>query len=232
MPLPPAARVLGVFAKQPVAGAVKTRLAVATSAEWAERVAAAFLHDTLDRLATIEARRVLAFAPDGARDYFAGVAGDRFELLPQGADDLGQRMARFFAGQIAAGAAATVLVGSDSPSLPLSFVCQAFDELAGADLVLGPATDGGYYLIGCGARLPPVFEGVVWSSPRVLAATIARLADPAWRVALLPPWYDVDTWEDWQMFCGHVAALERSGIDPQLPRTMALMKSDVAPQRR
>ena len=67
-------------------------------------------------------------------------------------------------------------------------------------MVLGPALDGGYYLIGCGRRLPPVFEGVRWSTNHVLADTVARLADPSWRLALLPPWYDVDTPEDWELF--------------------------------
>jgi uncharacterized protein len=226
------ARVLGLFAKQPLAGTVKTRLAAATAPEWAARVASAFLLDTLDRLSGIEARRVLGFAPDEAQAYFAGIAGGRFELLPQGPGDLGRRMARFFATQIDAGARATLLVGSDSPSLPLAVVEQAFEELARADLVLGPATDGGYYLIGCGSRLPPVFEGIAWSSPSVLAETIGCLADSSWRVALLPPWYDVDTWEDWQMFSGHMAALERSGLDPGLPRTLALLKTDVTPTHR
>jgi len=218
-------RVLGLFAKQPVAGAVKTRLAAVTSAEWAGKVAAAFLHDILDRLAGVDAHRVLAYAPDDGQDYFARIAGDRFQLMAQGTGDLGQRMARFFAAQMAAGARATVLLGTDSPTVPLQLVQQAFAELDQADLVLGPATDGGYYLIGCGGRMPPIFEGIAWSSSSVLADTIACLADPSWRVALLPPWYDVDTWEDWQTLCGHLAALERSGTDPGLPRTMALAKA-------
>lgn len=232
MPPHSPARVLGLFAKQPLAGAVKTRLAAATSAEWAARVAAAFLYDTVERLAGIAARRVLAFSPDDGRAYFAEVVGDGFELMSQGAGDLGQRMTRFFSSQIAAGARATVLLGTDSPTLPLQLVEQAFAELAQADLVLGPATDGGYYLIGCGPRLPPIFDGVIWSSPSVLADTIARLADPSWRVGLLPPWYDVDTWEDWQMLCGHVAALERSGSATGLPRTLALIKTDASPRQR
>jgi uncharacterized protein len=231
MPPDTAARVLGLFAKQPATGAVKTRLAAATSAEWAAHVATAFLYDTVERLAGIAARRVLAFSPDDAQAYFASVVGNRFELMPQGTGDLGERMARFFSSQIAAGSVATVLLGTDSPTVPLDLVEQAFAALAQADLVLGPATDGGYYLIGCGPRLPPIFDGIAWSSSSVLADTVARLTEPSWRVALLPPWYDVDTWDDWQMLCGHVAALERSGSEPGLPRTMALIKTGTAPQR-
>ncbi len=70
--------------------------------------------------------------------------------------------------------------------------------------------------------MPPLFEGVSWSNSRTLAESIARLSDPAWRLALLPPWYDVDTPEDWQVLCGHLAALRRAGIDPGVPRTEAL----------
>jgi rSAM/selenodomain-associated transferase 1 len=225
-------QVLGLFAKQPLAGAVKTRLAAATSPAWAAQVAAAFLQDTVERLAGIEARRLLGFAPDEGQDWFANMVRHRFELIPQGTGDLGQRMARFFSAQIASGARSTVLLGTDSPTLPLDIVRQAFRELERVDLVLGPATDGGYYLIGCGPRLPPVFEGIVWSSATVLAETIAHLNTGSWRLALLPPWYDVDTLEDWQMLCGHLAAMEQCAIDPGLPRIMDLVRADAATKRR
>ena len=92
-------------------------------------------------------------------------------------------------------------------------------------MVLGPAHDGGYYLIGCGRRLPPVFEEISWGSSRVLAETVERLNDPAWRLALLPPWYDVDTLENWWMMRGHLAALRRAGIDPGAPRTESLSQA-------
>jgi hypothetical protein len=221
-------RVLGLFAKRPVAGQVKTRLAAAASPEWAARVAAAFLHDTVRRLARVPARRVLAFAPADAGPDFAALVGDRFALVPQGAGDLGRRMAAFVAAQLADGAGAVVLVGADSPTLPPAFVEQAFDELERADVVLGPATDGGYYLLGC-RRLPPVFDGLAWGSNRVLADTVARLAGPGWRLALLPPWYDVDTPDDWQMLRGHVAALRHAGLDPDLPHTLPLLEPPPLP---
>jgi uncharacterized protein len=217
----PAVRALGVFAKQPVAGTVKTRLAAETSPGWAAEVAAAFLHDALARLAAVEARRVLAFAPADALPYFADLARGRFDLVPQSGGDLGERMAAFFRTQLEGGAASAVLVGTDSPSLPLSFVDQAFRELERADLVLGPATDGGYYLIGCSVSVPPVFDGVAWGGPRVLLETTRRLPAGA-RLAVLPPWYDVDTLADWFALRGHLAALRRAGLEPGLPCTERL----------
>ena len=119
-----------------------------------------------------------------------------------------------------------VVLGTDSPTLPPAYVEQAFAALDNADVVLGPATDGGYYLVGCGGRVPPIFEGIAWGGPTVLAETIALLADPSWRLAVLPPWYDVDTADDWRMLCGHLAALRRAGLDPGVPHTERLCREN------
>ncbi len=214
--------VLGLFAKEPCPGRVKTRLAAATSAEWAARVADAFLRDQLARLTQVEAERVLAFAPPESRPFFADLVGDRYRLMPQADGDLGVRMTAFFSEQLQAGSRTILLLGTDSPTMPLAFVEQAFRELEQADVVLGPATDGGYYLLGIANRLPPLFDGIAWGSPDVLGQTVRRLSDACWRLALLPPWYDVDTLDDWRMLQGHLAALRRAGLDPGLPHTLAL----------
>jgi glycosyltransferase A (GT-A) superfamily protein (DUF2064 family) len=199
----------------------------------------------VDCLAQIDAVRILAFTPPTAHGYFAEIGQRRFELLPQTEGDLGQRMAAFFGAQLEAGAAAVVLVGTDSPTLPPSFIVQAFQELQTVDVVIGPSMDGGYYLIGCMARsrffqgvdrdqatpsrepgratLPPVFEGISWGAHTVLSETMTALRDPELRLALLPPWYDVDTLDGWRMLRGHVAALRRAGLDPGVPNTERLL---------
>jgi rSAM/selenodomain-associated transferase 1 len=217
-------RVLGLFAKWPAPGRVKTRLATATSGAWAAEVATAFLRDLTERLSTVPARRMLAFAPSDAGPLFAEMVRDRFVLAPQADGDLGRRLSSFIAEQFAAGAGSVVVLGSDSPTVPLAHVEQAFAKLERADVVLGPATDGGYYLVGCARRVPPIFDGITWSGPHVLAETVARLAEPSWRLALLPPWYDVDGPDDWRMLCGHLAALRRAGIDPGVPHTERLCR--------
>ena len=191
---------------------------------WAVRVAQAFLLDAIHRLAAVDAHRVLAFAPAECEAAFAAIAAGRFELTPQADGDLGRRMAAFVQQQMDAGARLVVLVGTDSPTLPVEYVERAFAELELSDVVIGPATDGGYYLIGCGPRRPPLFEEVAWSTGRVLADTVTALADPRWRLALLPPWYDVDTPEDWVMLRGHLAALRRAGIDANTPHVDALIR--------
>lgn len=218
-------RVLGLFAKWPAPGTVKTRLAHGDAA-WGARAARAFLLDALQRFAAVDAQRVLAFSPVEREADFAVLAANRFALTPQAEGDLGQRLAAFFARQFDAGARAVVAVGADSPTLPVEYLERAFAELERADVVLGPATDGGYYLVGCGPARAPLFDNIAWSSRRVLADTIAALAEPRWRLALLPPWYDVDTPEDWELLRGHVAALRRAGIDPAVPHTEALLSEE------
>jgi rSAM/selenodomain-associated transferase 1 len=214
--------ILGIFAKAPRPGQVKTRLAAASSPEWAARVAEAFLLDLLGRLSQLDMPRVLAYSPLEEEEYFRGLAGDAFSLVPQVEGNLGQRMAAFFAGQFHSGADAVVLLGTDSPTVPLAFVEQAFRELERVDVVLGPATDGGYYLLGCARQVPPIFENIAWSASSVLRDTVRCLMDPRWRLAVLPPWYDVDTPNDWQMLQGHLTALRRSGLDPGVPHTESL----------
>jgi rSAM/selenodomain-associated transferase 1 len=222
-------RALGLFAKWPASGRAKTRLADSADPAWAARVARAFLLDAVHRLAAVNARRVLAFTPPDREADFAAVAAGRFELTPQTDGDLGRRMAAFVHRQVMGGARSVVLVGADSPTLPLEYVERAFAELERCDVVIGPAADGGYYLIGCGPRHPPLFEGVAWGTARVLEDTVAALADPCWRLAMLPPWYDVDTPQDWAMLRGHLAALRRAGADANTPHLDVLLREASAP---
>jgi rSAM/selenodomain-associated transferase 1 len=215
-------QVLGIFAKWPQAGTVKTRLAV-LGPDLAAGAARAFLLDTIERFGVFDLRRVVAFAPPDALADFAALTQGRFALVPQSEGDLGQRLRTFLQQEIDAGADALVVIGTDSPTLPPAYVEQAFAELERADVVLGPATDGGYYLLGCGRRVPPIFDNISWGSHRVLGETVARLSDPSWRLALLPPWYDVDTPDDWAMLGGHLAALRRAGYR-EAPHTEALFQ--------
>ena len=214
--------ILGIFAKYPQPGQVKTRLAAATSPEFAAQIAEAMLRDTLDRLAGIEAERWLVYAPVDAGAAMTEIARDRYRLTPQGDGDLGQRIDRFFRQRLRSGTERIVVIGSDSPTLPTASIALAFEQLESVDVVLGPATDGGYYLIGCARRVPPIFTDVGWGKSTVLFDTVARL-DAACSLAVLPPWYDVDTIDDWHMLKGHVAALRRTGRDPGVPHVEKLI---------
>lgn len=211
--------VLGMFAKWPTPGCVKSRLAAETSPHWAATVARAFLLDLLERCAALPVRRILAFTPIEAESAFAQLARGHFELFPQVTGDLGERLASFLRDRFTEGARRVVLVGTDSPTLPPEFLQQAFSALERAKVVIGPAADGGYYLIGCTHYMPELFSDITWSGPRVLLDTVNRVRALGLRLAVLPPWYDVDTLADWWMLRGHLAAQRQTGVDPQVPNT-------------
>jgi rSAM/selenodomain-associated transferase 1 len=222
-------RTLGFFARQPEPGRVKTRLAARLSAGLAAQLYEAFLHDLLDRYSTLEVRRVVAFTPEASHPYFQDLVRQRYELVPQVTGDLGTRMTAFFDQEFRSGARNVVLLGTDSPTLPEAHVVQAFTELARCDVVLGPSTDGGYYLIGCARPVPELFVAIDWSTSHVLEQTMVRVRRLGLRLALLPPWYDIDTLEDLACLRGHLDALDYAGLAPPLPNTHAILLKERQP---
>jgi rSAM/selenodomain-associated transferase 1 len=187
---------LGVFAKFWAKGSVKTRLAARLGDGAACELYREFVDCTVRRFSEVAHRRVLAFWPPDARAAFIPFEVGGWELTPQPSGDLGARMRGFFDHAWKAGAQRAVLIGSDSPTLPLEYVSRAFALLQRDAVVLGPACDGGYYLIGAASHTPAIFDGVAWSTPEVLPQTIARLRASQTPFALLPEWYDVDEVED------------------------------------
>ena len=189
-------RQFGMFAKYWEPGRVKTRLAASLGDVAASEVYYAFLECLVERFASVGDRRVLVYAPADCEHHFAQLAGDQFQLQPQSPGDLGARMQSYFEQAQRAGMQRVVVVGSDSPSLPASYVEQAFERLQEFPCVLGPSRDGGYYLLGLAGQLPPIFADLPWSTDRVLELTRARLraADCTW--CELPEWYDVDAADD------------------------------------
>ena len=102
----------------------------------------------------------------------------------------------FFDKSLKSGSTKTVLIGSDSPTLPRGYLDRAFELLGTHPVVLGPTSDGGYYLVGVAGRVPPVFEGIQWSTPSVWEQTVAALGKASVPFAELPPWYDIDQADD------------------------------------
>ena len=186
----------GMFAKFWQPGQVKTRLADRIGAAAAARVYRFFVLTLLSRFETVADRRLLCFAPPERGREFTELAEPHWTAVPQSAGDLGVRMSAFFQQTLVSGADRVVLIGSDSPTLPTSYVAQAFDLLAEHDVVLGPTPDGGYYLIGARGTTPPVFENVAWSTPDVFQQTTERLRAAGLTYQELPSWYDVDELQD------------------------------------
>jgi rSAM/selenodomain-associated transferase 1 len=192
-------RHLIVYAKRPLPGYAKTRLGVVIGAEQAAGVYARLLYGyLLDLLrADLGKTRVeLSLASPADVPFFAA-AFPELAVRPQIAGDLGQRMAASFAQAFTEGAEAVVLTGSDIPGLDSQLVCAAFDALTESPAVIGPARDGGYYLVGMRAPGVSLFDGIEWSTERVLAQTEALARSRGIRLAYLPELEDVDTEEEY-----------------------------------
>jgi hypothetical protein len=211
-------RILALFAKAPVAGEVKTRLAPELSLENAARLYEAMLLDILDQHdAERDCARALWFAPAAAEDWFARNAPAGWRFLQQAGEGLAERMAELFRRHAAEGFDRIVLRGTDSPTLPVERVREAFAALEHSELVLCPDRDGGYNLIGLRAACDPLFA-LEFSHAGVLSQTLDRARALGLRAELLPAHHDVDTFAD----------LVRLGpeLDPRLtPRSLRLWRS-------
>jgi uncharacterized protein len=214
-------RSIVVFLRAPERGCVKTRLAAELGADEALRIYRRLAEHTLDVARQVgDAHVVVCYTPHDAQAAIAGWLGDGVELRPQREGDLGTRMAGAIDGVLAGGTGSVVIVGTDCPGLDPTLIERAFAALAAADIVLGPAVDGGYYLLALKRSHPALFDGIPWSSSATLAATLSAAAAARLRVALLDTRRDVDTAEDWATWCAEApecaaySAASRSGEAP------------------
>lgn len=186
-----------IVARRPLPGATKTRLCPPLDGETAAALYECFLRDTLHNVRHVPGvQPVIIYTPEDTGGYFAELAPD-FQARAQRGADLGQRLAHAFDEALAAPETCAVAIGSDSPDLPHRYISGAFALLAGGvDLVLGPADDGGYYLVGLRQPQPRLFLEVTMSTSTVLKDTLNLARALGLRSELLPPWYDVDTHAD------------------------------------
>jgi uncharacterized protein len=185
----PQAQVL-VMAKYPSPGSAKTRLGAQIGFQAACRLSEAFIRDLADRLAAMALPVTWAFWPPTA-PFAELVPGQR--CVPQAGDHLGERLEVGMEECLAALHLPVLAIGTDAPHVDGAAMRQGAEALAGgADVVLGPATDGGYYLIGLRAPQPSLFRDIAWGSSSVLEATLERARRAGLRVHLLPTTFDVD----------------------------------------
>jgi hypothetical protein len=193
-----------VFVKYPEPGKVKTRLASIIGANLAAQLYSEFIRATFSFVQQIEAAaRFVAFTPAEKEQEFRELFPEPFQWFAQiDSVDLGARIHHAIRYVQQAGCSHVLSIGTDSPSLPAEYLDQAAAALASNDLVLGPATDGGYYLIGL-KNAPPseLFTGIAWSTERVLHQTLQRAGQLRMSVHLLPSWYDVDDVATLRRFC-------------------------------
>jgi rSAM/selenodomain-associated transferase 1 len=195
---------LVLFAKAPIPGQVKTRLCPPLTDDEAASLHGSFVLDALERSGQAAIRGVAKHAPrfdrfvacsPSSNHVFFKILEERHgvHLLDQVGDDLGARMEQTLVEMFRIGYQRAVIVGTDLPALPESVYEEAFNLLAGHDLVLGPSLDGGYYLIGLSRTAPELFRHIPWSTPDVLRCTQTKAHALGLTTALLSQQRDVDT---------------------------------------
>jgi rSAM/selenodomain-associated transferase 1 len=186
------------FVKHPVTGGVKSRLAAELDETIALELYKNFILDMLATLTTCEAQCLICVYPQSAPGKVREWLGAGYGYLPQEGCDLGERMKNSFIQAFSMKYERTILIGSDIPDLPSSIVSQAFRMFETNDAVVGPAHDGGYYLIGFrnNTFVPEVFDTMNWGGKSVLRSTLKSLNKWGCRVHLLPARRDVDTLAD------------------------------------
>ena len=226
-------RALILYARPPVLGRVKSRLQPALSPEEGLDLYRAMLADSLERMTRLSHGLAVPFV-SWSEPYRP--SGDLANLLGavtvevQRGDDLGERMATTLQTRLQAGFTQVVFIGSDSPNLPLEYIRKAFGALQSDDIVLGPAADGGYCLLGCRRMHPNLFQAMPWGTEKVLKITRQRIKSSNISYRELPAWYDVDSppdvarlWQDLQ----HMSA--KGSVD--LPRRTFELLAKLVPRR-
>jgi rSAM/selenodomain-associated transferase 1 len=226
---------IGVMAKAPRAGRVKTRLVPPLTAEEAMAMSAAFLRDITENLRlagrTMPIDPFVAYAPEGSAPLFDGMLAEGTHLvladgtgeMPENVVGFGRCLLHAVQAMFDLGYGAVCVLNADSPTLPTELLCRAAEVLLrpGQRAVLGPADDGGYYLLGMQSIEPHFFADITWSTDQVATQTCARATELGLEMPILPPWYDVDD----------RAALQRllhpepGALEPfAAPATMALVR--------
>jgi rSAM/selenodomain-associated transferase 1 len=188
-----------LFLKYPEHGAVKTRLAKELGDDLTYELYQCFLADISAMTRQVKAQTIIVYSGS------EGVSFSDFpdiQCIRQRGIDIGERMYHAFLDVFARGFERSVLIGSDRPDLPVGQVNDAFDKLDSVHVVLGPSTDGGYYLIGCKRQIldPSIFHNIHWSTANVFSETVKRIAESGLKFAQLPQWSDVDEFDDLKNF--------------------------------
>jgi rSAM/selenodomain-associated transferase 1 len=190
--------VIIVMVKAPLPGLAKTRLTPPLAQSEAASLALCFVKDVVKSALGITQNVILAFTPSGGRALLDASLPDNLHWIEQRGQHLGERLISSIAYAHNLGFGPIIVLGSDSPTLPPSFIQQACQILTAgpADVVLGPTADGGYYLVGVRKPEPEIFHNITWSSPLTLEHTVRNINQLGLRLATLEQWYDVDTFED------------------------------------
>lgn len=211
------ANALVVMVKAPLPGQVKTRLSPPLTPVQAAGLYACFIRDTFNMVSRLSGVDIYAAcAPEGLENgngIFKNMLPDDVVPIIQHGDNIGWRMFNVFDKLFKKGHKKVLIIGSDSPDLPGSYIDEAFALLDGrTNVILGPAFDGGYYLIAMDAPSAVPFRMVPWSTEKALKMTIENLRSSSVSYKLLKPWYDIDTPDYLRMLNGNADAPGSSGF--------------------
>ena len=218
---------MNIFAKAPVLGTVKTRMSPPLSPAQCLRLHRALLNHTLARMRPLiapelEASLCLTGTPQEALEHAGRMEARCFGVDVQQGAHLGERLSHALTTRFSQGYSKVIFVGTDCPRLRSKTVRDAIRVLNRQEVVIGPAQDGGYYLIGFAACLPAILQGIPWGTPAVFETTLDRLRRRGVSWKPLDPQADLDTFGDLEQFCrqawsrGHL----EGGIDPALFATI------------
>lgn len=193
-----------VFIKTPVAGKVKTRLASTMGDERALAIYKQLIGTTLDLVAAqSDVTIYLYYFPTIVDEYNIDGAEQRVQV----GSDLGEKMYNAFA-EALRHCDQVLILGTDCPFITSQQITEAFEALGSNDVVLGPAEDGGYYLIGLCKAHPHLFENIQWSTSQVLSSTLQKVSDEKLSVALLKTLSDIDHESDWNRYLDYLETYE------------------------
>lgn len=221
-----------MFAKFWEPGKVKTRLAADVGEKVACEIYKSFLSHLICRCAKTANKRTVVFSPVERQLEFGQLTHDGiWDLAAQSGDGLGTRMRKFFEWAFEVSTLTpknVILIGSDTPHLAPQTIENAFSLLADNDVVLGPCTDGGYYLVGMALKTQPIFDEVDWSTSRVLEQTLSQINKANLTCSLLEPMTDVDELKDLEEL---IACLESAGDQTDLLAAIAHAMNDKATEQ-
>jgi|Deesub1362A_J573_1020465.scaffolds.fasta_scaffold00876_16 hypothetical protein len=204
-----------IFVKAPILGRVKTRLSPHLSQREILRLYKSFLRTITERCSRLDrVDRFLGCTPTKDDDFLSRLAGQYgYGCFDQRGKTLGERLINAFRDHFDTGYKKVVIIGSDSPTIPLEYIKDAFTILNKKEFVLGPCNDGGYYLVGARRLYERVFRRIPWDTSEVLNKTLDRLNSGDIDYYLLPFWYDVDRIEDMMFYKRHLKYLKKAGND-------------------
>ncbi len=214
---------LVLMSRAPIPGKTKTRLESHLKPEECAELHKAFLKDISNKLENIKKQYktfdlFLSYTPEGSENIFADLIGNNFNLIIQDGEDLGARMYHSISVAYDKTNKPVIITGSDLPSLPAEIITEAAAALKEKDIVIGPAADGGYYLIGMQIPQPFIFTCNEWGSDSVLIKTLNLASEHNLKTHFLPEWYDVDNFNELLMFRKELLKIKKDIFYPEYSR--------------